>query len=469
MLYFLSVYSAPNATYIQVGASFHAYVQTDALQQGEADASHAFGHVLARLIADHLAPTIPTIAVTLIHDDTTFAGIPYLPPDSLTPSDPPPSAISATGTPLPYAIAYYAHLLTTLLRCKLASHKTKLLQTHCPSDHPASLARLLHLFPADTTIVADGHLILAGCPYGSPAGVRTALRHSHAKYEKTIARLHEIPAISAQVRVLVLTLSARPTSTFGLQLRVVPPSLTAGPSPDGTVPFAIALRHSLLAALATILSLQPDAILAAAPSTATFLQSLLPASIGGIHLPDPELLAPPAHLASVADTLPIHYADPALRAILGHPLQWSTSRSPNLADAWTSFHSIAPILVAASTADPDSLDDDDRAPDLALLLLDAAGAPTIEKLHAVAGRRVQYRFTRAVFGHLLSFALNNPASPLTASARARLRHAAAPLSHLIFTAYYIPPTSLLSDFEVQYLYCHRLGIPLPRAGQHLNL
>ena len=86
------------------------------------------------------------------------------------------SAISATGTPLPYAIAYYAHLLTTLLRCKLASHKTKLLQTHCPSDHPASLARLLHLFPADTTIVADGHLILAGCPYGSPAGVRTALR-----------------------------------------------------------------------------------------------------------------------------------------------------------------------------------------------------------------------------------------------------------------------------------------------------
>ena len=90
LLYFLSVYSAPNATYIQVGASFHAYVQTDALQQGEADASHAFGHVLARLIADHLAPTIPTIAVTLIHDDTTFAGIPYLPPDSLTPSDPPP-------------------------------------------------------------------------------------------------------------------------------------------------------------------------------------------------------------------------------------------------------------------------------------------------------------------------------------------------------------------------------------------
>ena len=71
---------------------------------------------------------------------------------------------------------------------------------------------------------------------------------------------------------------------------------------------------------------------------------------------------------------------------------------------------------------------------------------------------MQYRFTRAVFGLLLSFALNNPASPLTTSARARLRHAAAPLSHLIFTAYYIPPTSLLSDFEVQYLYCHRLGI-----------
>ena len=47
-------------------------------------------------------------------------------------------------------------------------------------------------------------------------------------------------------------------------------------------------------------------------------------------------------------------------------------------------------------------------------------------------------------------------------------YGAAPLSHLIFTAYYIPPTSLLSDFEVQYLYCHRLGIPLPRAGPNCH-
>ena len=49
-LYFLTVYSAANLTFIQVFAALHAYLQTDALQQGEADASHAFGHLLARVI-----------------------------------------------------------------------------------------------------------------------------------------------------------------------------------------------------------------------------------------------------------------------------------------------------------------------------------------------------------------------------------------------------------------------------------
>ena len=47
-MYFLSVYHEPNLTLIQSGASFNVYTQTDALQQGEAVASHDFGHTLAQ-------------------------------------------------------------------------------------------------------------------------------------------------------------------------------------------------------------------------------------------------------------------------------------------------------------------------------------------------------------------------------------------------------------------------------------
>ena len=54
-----------------------------------------------------------------------------------------------------------------------------------------------------------------------------------------------------------------------------------------------------------------------------------------------------------------------------------------------------------------------------------------------------------------------PASPLTTTARARLRHAAAPLAHSLFTIYYVPATSALSNSEVAFLYCHRLGLPPP--------
>ena len=70
-LYFLSMYATANPTIIQVGHGLHLYHQTDALQQGEADASHAFGHTISRLISDHLLPAIP-LAVTLVHDDTMF-------------------------------------------------------------------------------------------------------------------------------------------------------------------------------------------------------------------------------------------------------------------------------------------------------------------------------------------------------------------------------------------------------------
>ena len=71
-LYFLSVYSHANLTFIQSSHELHQYAQTDALQQGEADASHAFGHVIARLITDHLLPAVPSLAASLIHDDTLF-------------------------------------------------------------------------------------------------------------------------------------------------------------------------------------------------------------------------------------------------------------------------------------------------------------------------------------------------------------------------------------------------------------
>ena len=70
-------------------------------------------------------------------------------------------------------------------------------------------------------------------------------------------------------------------------------------------------------------------------------------------------------------------------------------------------------------------------------------------------------FSTAIFSAVLTQQLLSVASPLSATARARIRHAAAPLAHLLFTTYYVPAPSALTDTETQLLYCHRLGIALP--------
>ena len=477
-LYFLSAYAAPSPTLIQVGGDYHRYFQTDALQQGEADASHAFGHVLARLIADHLAPVVPSLVYTLIHDDTTFDASPYDPPpsaaaavaapanaataaptgDSSSPpppsSDAPPAFTDAILTPLPHAIAVYASLLRRHLRMSLAGHKTVLSQpTLAPTDC-ASITRLLHLFPAETRLA--NHLILGGVPYGSPEGVATALTAAVRRYDDVLTRLVAIPAIPNQLRLLILLLSARPSSLFAHHLRALAPCYTTAAFSDHP-PYAQTLRSRLLVTLALILNISPRALSSAIASTATHLQVLLPSSLGGINLPDPTLLSHPAFLASFADTLPLLLDDPVLRPTLVDTASWATSSSPTLIAASATFSAIAPLLAVNIDANP-------LHPSVRTRLTARDGSLALSLLHSVANRHSQHVFSYAVFSHLYE-RLISPTSALTPIARARLRAAAAPLTASLFTMYYIPAASSLTTPQLQFLVCHRLGIPLPFVRQ----
>ena len=126
-LYFLSVYSIACATYIQREHHFERSYQTDALQQGEADAAHAFGHALSVVIRNVLVPRLaPTFSYSLIHDDSTFTDSPFAPLESES------AALTLEASPLALAVREYADVLKAVLRCVLAAHKTTLLQSPLP-------------------------------------------------------------------------------------------------------------------------------------------------------------------------------------------------------------------------------------------------------------------------------------------------------------------------------------------------
>ena len=205
-----------------------------------------------------------------------------------------------------------------------------------------------------------------------------------------------------------------------------------------------------------MLRLPRTAITAAPLDSGTAAQVLFPASNGGIALPDPMLLAAPSFLASLADTLPTLLYDTLLGPYLANPALWPSSPSITLTAAAAAFAEIAPLLAA----DSPSLSTNPLHPTIRVLLTAPDGSVSPALLPAVAGRRSQHVFTAAVFSRALA-ALLSPDAALSVTARARIRHAAAPLAHLLFTTYYIPATSELSNIQTQFLVCHRLGIPLP--------
>ena len=463
--YTLAYYSFPGATLIQVGGAFEIFQQTDAIDQGEAMAQHNFGITFALTLAIHLMPRCPTLLLSLIHDDTTLADRAFIPS---TPTCSPPAAPDPHATPLPYAVAQFVEVIGSQLRLSVAAHKTLLFQPPLPPGDNRALGKLLHLFPVDSRST-DKSFVLAGCPVGTPPGISLTLVDRLTTFDTAVHKLLHLPALDPQLRLLVLNLCCRPSSSFAHLLRHLPPTATANPRlplPLLALPpafptavslsFAHHLRRLTLDAVANCLLLRRDSISAACPTSGTTIQALLRASDGGINFPDPALLAPSSFLGSFADSLPTLAADPFLRPILADTASWPSSRSPVLRAAHGAFALLAPLLVASVTA-PDA-----SCPHQSLRarLTAPDGRLSIRLLPSAAGRRPQHSFSHAFFTYLTRQLLS-PNSTLTSLARARLRHAAVQPSPMLFQIYYLPPSSALDRTATQFLYCHRLGIPLP--------
>ena len=162
---------------------------------------------------------------------------------------PEPSSLHSSLTPLSHAIDMYSSLLSRHLRCTLAGHKTKLHQVSLPPGDPRSLQHLISLYP-DRSKTVD-HVIYGGIPIStSTLAMHASLNTAIDRHASIVDRLLAIPAIPMQIRLLVLTLSARPSSLFAIHVRSLPPHLTASPNaPHPHRPFALSLRSSLLTAL----------------------------------------------------------------------------------------------------------------------------------------------------------------------------------------------------------------------------
>ena len=470
LIYFLSYYQNPTVTIIQVARTFEFYLQTDALDQGEALASHLFGLAYATVLRSHLYPAIPQpFCITLIHDDTTLIAPPFHP--TTTRPHPPATLdeLNPNTTPLPYAIQLLETILRDVFRCELASGKTHLLQRPLPPAHKCNIQTLMHLFPTGTSITTT-HIILAGIPIMTHDSQSHALTPFLTKFEKFISLLLSIPALDMQLALLVLTLSLRPSSRFGHLLRALPPGILRDPitsdpalpndEPTSTQPthsFCDVVRHHLATAFCGILRITAHQLYSAPSHTGTLFQFYLSATQGGVALPDSLNISPPANLGSFICTLPILMHDPHLAPILQDCHRWPTLKSNTLSQAHHTFHFITQLKTFTTSQAYFS----PLHPSVISLLTDPSGKLSIYLMHNLANRHPQSAFSTPFFLHALDARLNGPI--LTDIAKARIRHAAHRGVSYLFTAYYIPTACTLTNAATQFKYCHHLGIELPAS------
>ena len=169
-----------------------------------------------------------------------------------------PATTHATITPLPYAIELFAYILLHYMRTTLADVKTVCFQPFLPADHPCLATLAAHLFPAGTKFSTTSYC-LAGCDIATTSTFPIPLAKAVNAYALLLKRLVHLPVLTAQAKVIGLTISYRPSARYGHHIRYLPPSITTklrlpvSPSnPDG-LPYAAALRNLRIDALCAIL------------------------------------------------------------------------------------------------------------------------------------------------------------------------------------------------------------------------
>ena len=325
--FFLLFYAAPGPTLVQSLTSL------------------AYSRTIHRILTS-LQPPPPTTVPPpppppLVHDDTTLA----LPP-----------SVPGSATPFyPHAIHTITTELLTTLRLSLAVKKNVHFQAPLPASHRLSISRSLpHFHPGAK--VTSSHYRLAGGVIGTPDGRRAYLSELSTTYHTRLTHFTSIPGVHAHGALLIIILCLRPQTTFNHHFRLSPPSITTAVTDDPQHPASLATQSNTAAvrAIAAVLRLRASQLLQDDANLTAF-QALLPATAGGIPLPDATVLAPAAFAASFIDSLPTLRMDPRLEPILRDPRTWAATPLPTLAAFHTAFTRIAttPTLATPPAYDAD--------------------------------------------------------------------------------------------------------------------
>ena len=469
LMYFLCYYHDISVKYIQVGNVYKIFYQTDALDQGEGMAAHSFGYTIVTIMAAAVRELLNDVTDIFIHDDVTFSGEVFTDPTGATPI--PSNPLDPSLTPIPHAIQLFQSAMLKYMRTKLAAPKTICYQARLAARHPCTASSFAHLFPVGTTFTNSSHR-LAGCDVAHPDTLHIPLAAALVDYEKILDRLVKLPVLKIQVKAMILTISARPSSKFGHHLRYFPPSTTTTlalppdrlTNPRG-LPYAEALRRLCAIALARILRLPHTFFLLSDRVNGTLFQLFLPAAHGGAALPDPVLLADPAFLSSFIATLSMLIKDPFLRPYLEKHQDWSSSTSPTLNSVVSSFNSII-SLPGFSLSSNSSL-----LRSLATFLLDDDYQYCLSRLSAISHLRTQTVISSVVFDYVTA-AATHADSNLSDLAKCGILASAEPGATSYFSAYFIPRPLELTDSACITLYAIRLRFHPPgtmSAPDHTRL
>ena len=138
------------------------------------------------------------------------------------------------------------------------------------------------------------------CASGAPAGAaresrREKLYYSDlaTTYRTRLSHFISIPGVHTHGAILIITLNLRPSTTFNHHFRLAPPTITTEPPPPPSTTLALATdaNTAALRAIAVTLRIDPDQLRNPFSPNLTAFQALLPATAGGISLPNAVVLA----------------------------------------------------------------------------------------------------------------------------------------------------------------------------------
>ena len=361
---------------------------------------------------------------------------------------------------LPIVISVFNQLVQDELRMELAPGRKLVFYQRAQTADPLSSIRGTDsiwspLMPAGVRIKHDTYTV-AGVIIGEREPMRRALLELHPPYFELMGHVARACGDHSQACLTAVRMAYTPVTKFGHHL--------SSHTPEDTEEIAEQMRHTLLVNAELMLHV-PAGSLANSPMEISADHRLFEATAdGGCGYTDPHIHRFSAYVASFVNCLPLALTNPHLRQRLIQSRRWPKGKSRTLRFMHvllTEFSKMASDVRNVEGGITEGLGISHSPKFISILTEAVKGDGTIDvTLLATAAHCHGHRSLARVFGQSLARARER-ITPLLPRITIVRDASAAPGAQALLNQYGITDETKLTPRQVAFLFCHRLGIPLP--------